>query len=290
MFAKTKEMVLSLAKEKSFEEACDLLQSFVFSFNTSQLKSVVIPIGIIPEIIEHDSTEEKLFAKVADIVLAKCFQELGLSSSVIKARSNCADVIAKSNYHNYSLVGDAKAFRLSRTAKNQKDFKVQSIVHWKGDCNYAVLVCPFFQYPRSHSQIYRHALQGNVFLFSWEHLFFLLDNNIKETNELSLEPIWNISFEIAKLFSLADKNIIYWDKQDKLMCDYIHCSSSQLLKTFSEIKGNIIEIGKLEIQYYQKLLAKFASFTREQAIEELIKHHKLHEKINTIHSFLKFLA
>ena len=27
----------------------------------------------------------------------------------------------------YSLVADAKAFRLSRTAKNQKDFKVQAM-------------------------------------------------------------------------------------------------------------------------------------------------------------------
>ncbi|MGN0817326.1 MAG: HindIII family type II restriction endonuclease, partial [Candidatus Coproplasma sp.] len=156
--------------------------------------SILSEIGTIPERIEHDSTEEKLYSKATDIVLSRSFFELGLKSKVLSERANSADVLAKSIYHNYSLVGDAKAFRLSRTAKNQKDFKIKSMNDWRGDDNdYAVLVSPYNQYPNTTSQIYSQALTVNVCLLSWEHLYFLLSNNIKETEDCNLSFIWNIS-------------------------------------------------------------------------------------------------
>ena len=169
-------------KNVTFDEAGSYFETLIFSLSRDEFLPIISEIGTIPESFQHDSSEEKLYAKVADIVLAKALQELGLSSNVIKTRANCADVIAKSQYHSYSLVGDAKAFRLSRTAKNQKDFKVQSMVHWKEDNDFAVLVCPLFQYPRSHSQIYTQALDGNVLLFSWEHLSFLIENSFSFFN------------------------------------------------------------------------------------------------------------
>jgi type II restriction enzyme len=149
----------------------------VFSLSKKNLNIIIKEIGAIPEDIEHDSSEEKLYSKTTDIVLAKTFQELGMQASVNKERANCADLVSKSSIHGYSLVGDAKAFRLSRTAKNQKDFKVKSMVDWKGDHDYSVLVCPYYQYPKSSSQIYGQALDGNVCLLSWEHLSFLLEYN-----------------------------------------------------------------------------------------------------------------
>lgn len=103
-----------------FQTASNALEDEIFSLSKNNFIPLVTEIGSIPESIEHDSTEEKLYSKVSDIVLAKCFQELGLKSTVLRERANSADVEAKSKYHNYSLVGDAKAFRLSRTAKNQK--------------------------------------------------------------------------------------------------------------------------------------------------------------------------
>jgi type II restriction enzyme len=86
--------------------------------------------------------------------LAKSLQELGIRASVNTERANCADVVGRSLYHEYSLVSDAKAFRLSRTARNQKDFKVKSLADWKIGNDYAVLVCPYFKYPKNSSQIY----------------------------------------------------------------------------------------------------------------------------------------
>ncbi|MBE7412538.1 MAG: HindIII family type II restriction endonuclease [Leptospiraceae bacterium] len=156
--------------DNSFEHSGDLIQKKVFSLKRNKLILLIKEIGTIPEDIDHDSSEEKLYSKATDILLAKSLQELGIQATVNKERANCADVVGKSSIHGYSLVGDAKAFRLSRTAKNQKDFKVKSMVDWKGDHDYSVLVCPYFQYPKSNSQIYGQALDGNVCLLSWEHI------------------------------------------------------------------------------------------------------------------------
>ena len=67
--------------------------------------------------------KEKLFSKASDAVLSRAFREIGLKSTVLKERGDSADVLAESLFHGYTLVADAKAFRMSRTAKNQKDFK-----------------------------------------------------------------------------------------------------------------------------------------------------------------------
>ncbi|MGB6469600.1 MAG: HindIII family type II restriction endonuclease, partial [Candidatus Acidiferrales bacterium] len=77
--------------------------------------------GAIPEHYGHDSSAEKLYSKYTDALLAHAYRAIGLTSLVLTERADSADVEAVAA--NYSLVADAKAFRLSRTAKNQKDFK-----------------------------------------------------------------------------------------------------------------------------------------------------------------------
>jgi type II restriction enzyme len=81
--------------------------------------------GDIPEGFGHDSTAEKLYSKYTDAILTQTFRAIGLRSFVLKERADAADVEAFAD--DFSFVADAKAFRLSRTAKNQKDFKVQSM-------------------------------------------------------------------------------------------------------------------------------------------------------------------
>lgn len=74
--------------------------------------------GNIPESFGHDSSEEKLYAKYTDALLALSFKALGLQSLVLKERADAADVEVFAP--NYTFIADAKAFRLSRTAKKSK--------------------------------------------------------------------------------------------------------------------------------------------------------------------------
>ena len=86
--------------------------------------------------------------------------ETTVADEVLRTRGNSADVYSKSK--NYTLVSDAKCFRLSRTAKNQKDFKVKALDDWRRQDTYALLVSPLSQYPVDKSQIYPQAFSQNV--------------------------------------------------------------------------------------------------------------------------------
>lgn len=282
-----------LIKEKStnynFNVASDELQSCIFSLDKADFLPLVTQIGSIPEDIPHDSTEEKLYTKVSDIVLAKCFSELNLKSLVLHERANSADVLVKSKYHNYSLVADAKAFRLSRTAKNQKDFKVESMVHWRGDCDYSVLCCPYFQYPKVTSQIYGSALNGNVALFSWEYFSILLKRGISESDTINLEELWNFSFTISENTSVSNKNKCFLTQQNALLSRISNLSEEEFRQFLGDFKHDIILRGNREIDYWKKIISNINSYSREEAIESLISALKLKQKIMAIDRFITSL-
>lgn len=276
---------------KTFDSASDVLKSNIFSLNLPDLKEIVKDIGIIPEDIEHDSTEEKLFSKATDIVLAKILQELGLSSTVNKERANCADVVAKSSIHGYSLVGDAKAFRLSRTAKNQKDFKVKSMDDWRGDNDFALLVCPYYQYPKNNSQIYGQALDKNVCLLGWEHLLLLLENSIMESKDVNLSVLWNLSGTLAASVTVKDKNknTNFHERGNSIICESLQIDNSSLLGTFSSCRSSIVLRGESEIEFWERRIEEIEKLTREQAIIELVSALKLREKMSAIRKYISAL-
>jgi type II restriction enzyme len=288
-FSEIRSIIRNESKKGAFIPSSELIQKIVFDLKRDELIPIITEIGSIPEDIGHDSSEEKLYAKVSDIVLAKCFQELGLKSSVNKERANCADVVAKSQFHNYSLVGDAKSFRLSRTAKNQKDFKVKSMTDWKGDNDYAVLVCPYYQYPKSRSQIYGQALNDNITLFSWEYLSILLENNIYENEQTNISNLWNVSFTLSVNINIAEKNTCFLADQDEIIRLYLNLNTTQFEDYFIKYKTNIITRGETEIKYWENKIQEIHHYTREQAIEELLTSLKLNEKISSIRKYIDSL-
>ncbi len=289
IFDDLKAKVKVLSTQADFLSASSEMERHVFALALNDFRYLITEIGIIPEDIAHDSSEEKLYAKVTDIVLARCFRELGLSSSVNRERANCADILAKSIYHDYSMVGDAKAFRLSRTAKNQKDFKVKSMVDWRGDHDYAVLVCPFYQYPRNNSQIFGQALDGNVSLFSWEHLSLMISQGIIETERLNLSPVWNISREIATKTIVSNRNDSFLQEQNTELCRITGLDASLLAGQFTGFRRLLIERGGEEIDFWVKYIEKVKAMPLDEAIENLLKTLKLKEKIASIHQFISYL-
>ncbi len=273
----------------NFFEMTAELTEYINKLPFDSFLSILSEIGTIPERIEHDSTEEKLYSKATDIVLSRSLSELGLKSKVLTERANSADVLAESIYHNYSLVGDAKAFRLSRTAKNQKDFKVKSMSDWRGDENdYAVLVSPYNQYPNTASQIYSQALAVNVCLLSWEHLYFLLSNKIKEDVNCNLSFLWNISNKIANNpeLSFANRNKCFIADIEKLICEELKIPTEQFVDLMHYCIQQTINRCEVEISYWESEILKIKNYTREQAINELIKSKKINEKIRVIKKYI----
>lgn len=269
-----------------FVTASTQLEELVFNCTKDEILSIITEIGIIPEDIGHDSSEEKLYTKVSDIIFAKALKEMGYEVQVLRERADCADIIAQSHFHSYSLIGDAKAFRLSRTAKNAKDFKVNSMVHWRGDCDYSVLACPYFQYPKNTSQIYKDALDGNVSLFSWEILYILLKENVKETQELCLKEIWNQSAVIAKSTAVDKSKTNFLATQNKNIAKIIGITNDKFEEYFTTIKRLLVSRGSEEIHYYENERERVEKLSRKEAIQELLISMKLNSKIETIKQFI----
>ncbi|WP_288146987.1 HindIII family type II restriction endonuclease [Thomasclavelia cocleata] len=284
--------IIELSKSKiKFKESSEELIEYVDKLKRDEFISIIEQIGTIPEVIIPSSTAEKCYSKASDIILARCFRELGLSAKVSEERGDAADIIAKSE-HGYSLVADAKTFRLSRTAKNQKDFKISTLSKWRGmENDYAVLVAPYFQYPSKQSQIYSSSLDTKVCLLSWEHILFLLNNNIEENINLSLEQIWNAPERIVR-----DSRIAYADRKNnlfpyinKMVCERASLSIDDFEAQLQICKSNIKKRSITEIKEIENEIHKTEILSREEAIQELIKSKKLYEKLNAIKSYMRSL-
>lgn len=270
-----------------FIEASNILNQFIDEDNN--FLDILKQIGTIPESIDHDSTEEKLFSKASDAVLTKAFREIGLKSTVLTERGDSADVIAESKIYGYTLVADAKAFRMSRTAKNQKDFKVVLLSGWRKDADYSVLCSPYFQYPNRKSQIFQQAIDNNVCLLSWEHMIFLIQNGIRESVNLNLSPIWNFGEEYAKICLCSDRNKSFTGILNELVMDLL----GYKIAAFNSLLDNQIQVitdrGQEEKSFWESEIANIRQYSREQAIEELIKSKKIMEKLNQIDSYVRSL-
>lgn len=277
---------LSDCSSLSFPDATQRLQERIYALDRAHTIQLVSQIGSIPEDIGHDSTAEKLYAKVSDILLAKSLIEMNLEATVLTQRADCADVVAQSHYHRYSLVGDAKAFRLSRTARNAKDYKVNSMAIWKGDSEYAVLVCPYFQYPKSNSQIYKEALSGNIALFSWEYLYILLKEGIRESSSINLSALWNQSGIISKTTTVSNSKSCFLNQQNQNISKILKITPEKFYEYFNSVKELIVERGNTEIQYYEQEIERVKQLNREEAIAELLRNLKLESKIATIRGFI----
>ena len=286
MFVELLGEVSSIAK-LGFKPATAHLTEFVN--NISGFIDVLEQIGTIPESLAQNSTEEKLFAKASEIALARAFRELGLDSTIIEQRGNAADVFAESHVFGYKLVADAKTFRMSRTAKNQKDNKIVALSEWRNGAEYAVLCSPLFQYPKSSSQIFSQSLKNSVCLISWEHIVFMLKNGIRENEHLNLSQLWNFGSAYRKTISFDDgeKSFLTPFTQHLVSMTGFEMSDFRVLL---ERQISIMEKrSNWEIEYWEKQKELIQSYSKADAIAELIKAKKIDAKIRQIEGFVKGL-
>ena len=230
--------------------------------------------GVIPECYDHDSTEEKLFAKYCDALLARAWCELGLNASPIIERADSADVIGHGE--DYSIVGDAKAFRLSRTAKNQKDFKVEALNQWRKGADYACLVGPLYQFPSNKSQIYVQAIRYNVTILSFTHLSFMLKAGFKDSK--ALKELW----EATKGLAVSKAANQYWATINKIILKITGASYKKWERELQEAAERLPAQGIEQITYWEGILAKIRELPKEALVEKLITALKIDAKIDVI--------
>jgi hypothetical protein len=237
--------------------------------------------GDIPESYGHDSSEEKLYSKYTDSLLSEAFKAVGLKSLVLKERADAADVEAFAK--SYSFVADAKSFRLSRTAKNQKDFKVQAMDGWKRGKPYAMVVCPIYQLPTKSSQIYEQASARNVCIFTYSHLAMLVSFSLIEGPERTEDLIHEVFKTISTLNPSKDASP-YWLAVNRAMLDF-----SDVLKTLwkDEKQAAIESIAAAKeeaLTFLANEREKIMRMSHEDALLELVRVHKIESRISVIRS------
>lgn len=237
--------------------------------------------GAIPERYGHDTSEEKLYSKYTDIVIHEAFCAIGLQSSVLKARADVADVECVSK--NYSFVADAKAFRLSRTAKNQKDFKVLAMDGWKHGKPYAIVVCPVYQLPSRKSQIYQQAASHSVCIGTYSHLA-VLTRYAELTSKSKAVNLLEELFKCVDTMNPSKDAVAYWQSLNRAMIQF----DPKIKKLWQEEKKASIESVEISREESLTFLAsereRVMKMSKSQAIEEVLKSYKINGKIAAVES------
>lgn len=234
--------------------------------------------GAIPEQYGHDSSAEKLYSKYTDAVVSEAFKVIGLRSTVIEARADTADVIARAE--NYSLVADAKAFRLSRTAKNQKDFKVQAMDGWRGDCQYAIVVCPIYQLPGRASQIYQQAIARNVCVLSYSHISTLvaLSALVPSAGSAALLLI----LESIALLNPGKDALAYWAAINRALLTGLGRNANLWDVEKRESLESLAALKAASLAYLRSERLRLLGLTHQQALDELIRMAGLDSRIQQV--------
>ena len=235
--------------------------------------------GNIPEQYGHDSSEEKLYSKYTDVVLAAALRSIGLKAIVMSERGDAADVEAVAP--DWALVADAKAFRLSRSAKNQKDFKVEAMHGWKRGRQHALLICPSYQLPMRSSQIYQSAIARNVTILSYAHLAALVSLKEAESQELAIATLL-AAMQCGEGQSPTKDAVFYWTLINRTM---LH--SSAVLREL----WNVEKIATVESLSYAKEEAltalalerdRIQRLSHQEAVAALIKNTNLDGRMSII--------
>ncbi len=235
--------------------------------------------GAIPESYGHDTSEEKLYSKYTDAVLAMAFSIIGLQSIVLTERADAADVEAV--VEDYSFVADAKAFRLSRTAKNQKDFKVQAMDGWKKGKPFAMVVCPLYQLPSKSSQIYAQAIARNVCVFSYSHLAILIEIALHVGKKEATHLLHEV-FKTVSLINPSKEAVPYWLAINGLMVNS-HSSVGDLWKREKIATLESIMISKeISLAYLSSERERIMLLSKDEAIRQLLDIHKIESRIKVI--------
>lgn len=275
-------MIIELSADSSlsFVGKANQLESKLNTCSREQILEHLECVGVIPESFEHDSTEEKLYAKYCDALLARILRELGLDARMLSERSGAADV--RAGGYGYELVGDAKAFRLSRTAKNQKDFKVEALNQWREGADFACLVGPLYQYPSRNSQIYAQAIRYNVTLLSYTHLDFLIRSG--KVDPKSLKELWRIGEQIRQSEGISQNSQSYWSEILRVVLEMTGKQPSDWEEIRYVRRKRLHQQGLEQIGYWEQVKKDIQRLDQKRAVRKLIKAMKIDAKIAVVRS------
>lgn len=123
-------------------------------------------------------------------------------------------------------------------------------------------------------------------MFSWEYLYILLKEGIRESSSVNLSALWNQSGIISKTTTVSNSKSCFLNQQNQNISKILKITPEKFYEYFNSVKELIVERGNTEIQYYEQEIERVKQLNREEAIAELLRNLKLESKIATIRGFI----
>jgi len=118
----------------------------------------------------------------------------------------------------------------------------------------------------------------------------MIENGLKEGSNLNLSKIWNFCDIFAHSVLVSDINKNFLPRFNNFLVEFMNTNSKDFINSLNSQIIAIIQRSKSEKSFWFEEIAKINNYSREQAINELIKSRKVYEKLNQIDSFIMSLT
>ncbi|MCQ2352197.1 MAG: HindIII family type II restriction endonuclease [Victivallaceae bacterium] len=221
--------------------AREFLQKIDKEMHQQRFEDLLIISGFIPDLYPSDSSEETLFSKLVECLVAEWARRMGFLGEIIKQKASYEDI--RITIGKNVVVCDAKSFRLGRSqqAPNAKDFlKLEDIRKWMD--RYPASIGGLVTYPCKHewtgkSDIYQYCSTKDAptVMLPYKYLAFLLHNKSSyDTSDLI--QLW----DYARIFPNkltkdmpGGNRVAYWKQIDKEIVRITKTSAGDLVAFMS---------------------------------------------------------
>lgn len=204
-----------------------LLNIIKRDFDDNRFEKLLIVTGWIPDLYPNDSSEETLYSKMIEVLVAEWGCRIGGTGECISIKSDHEDV--KISIADSAIICDAKSFRLSRSQKapNPKDMvKPDAFKAWCA--RHTNSIGGLVTFPSTHdwkhgSVVYRDfsSKDNPIVLLSYRHLAMLL--HYKERyNVQDILKLWDYKNIFPEILSNSRTNRSkYWEAINNAICGII---------------------------------------------------------------------
>lgn len=241
------------------------------SLSDNELIDLLLFSIYIPDEYSHDSSEETLFTKLIEVLVAHYFKRLGLDSIYLTTKSGREDVaIFFAENREQAVVSDVKTFRLGRSQKapnvkdfvKPSDFKTEWAPKHKSSLG-GLIVFPHSHEWQSNSQVYAYCSDNDfpIIMLTYTHLVILLKyrNNY---NKNELKKLW-----VDEIFNNPNsKNKDdYWKVVDNIIQKIIKIEKNKYYAELAHCEKVIALNIRLIIEEYAESIEAYAIELDEKA-------------------------
>lgn len=271
-------------------------------FSDKDLCKLIACAGFIPDLYDSDSSEETLYTKLVEVLVAEWGNRMGYEAHFVREKSSYEDVNMRIG--GKIVVCDAKSFRLGRSqlAPNVKDFlKLEDIRKWLG--RYEHKLGGLVTYPDTHewlkgSDAYLYCSTKDCPTVMLPYIYLALLLNFKSQFDTeNLAELWQYERLFPKPLPKKSKTgnrKLYWDVINVELMRIMNITESEFLLYLEKCKKfqltcvrenyNLVKEKKKNI--VKKIKLETDSMT-EQEVREEFAQYKIKTMTQNLDNFME---